>query len=80
MKPAVAFIIFVMVFLLFFCALYYAFLFHFELEALSHSEVVSSAELTLAHYKHTIAMIVTCVLVFATFFAFGYWCSVTFGD
>ena len=73
MRPTTAFIIFVMTLLLFLCSLYYVFLFHFELEALNQAEIVSSAELTLAHYKHTVAAILMCVLIFATLWALGHW-------
>ena len=74
MRPAVAFIILVMMFLLFFCALYHAFLYHFELEALNSLEVISSAELALAHYKHAVAAIGSCILGIGVLFAFFFWC------
>ena len=73
MKPAVAFIVMIFTLLLCFCSLYYAILFHFELEALNSMEVVLSAELTLAHFKHTIAVIVVAILIVATLVAMGFW-------
>ena len=80
MRPAIAFIIFVFILLLCLFSLYYAILFHFELEALNSMEVISSAELTLAHYKHAVAVIVLSILIIATLFAFGVWCHIAFGD